>query len=102
VRVTAPDPEWLLAHSRFLVERRLVACAQHDLGVRSLYWWEGRVEQSEEARAAWHTVAHLVPEVLQQTLAAHPDSVPGILVVPVVGGNPAYLEWVRSEVGGSR
>lgn len=97
VRITAPELGWLTDHTRRLVEDRLVACGQHESTVRSIYRWQGAIEDDTEARVALHTVRRHVPEIIRRTTEAHPDDVPGIIVVAVVDGQPEYLRWVRDE-----
>jgi periplasmic divalent cation tolerance protein len=97
VRITAPELGWLVDHTRRLVEDRLVACGQHEATVRSIYRWQGAVEDDTEARVALHTQRRHVPEIVRRTTDAHPDEVPGIIVVPVLDGHPDYLRWVRAE-----
>lgn len=97
VRISAADLDWLATHTRQLVEDRLVACGQHDATIRSIYRWHGAIEDDTEARVSLHTRLALVPEIIRRTVAAHADEVPGIIVVPVTDGNPAYLQWIRDE-----
>lgn len=97
VKITAPDLDWLITHTRRLVDARLVACGQHEATIRSVYRWQGAVEDDAEARVALHTRRSHVAEIIRRTLDAHPDDVPGIIVVPLVDGNPAYLRWVLDE-----
>ena len=97
VRITAPTLDWLAAHTRQLVEDRLAACGQHDPAIRSIYRWRGAIEDDTEARVSLHTRRQLVPEIIRRTIEAHPDELPGIIVVPIIDANPAYLQWVRAE-----
>ena len=39
----------------------------------------------------------LVPAIVARAAELHPYDVPCVLALPVVGGNPAYLEWLTSE-----
>jgi len=94
VVVTADDEEWLLDLTRALVRDRLVACGQHITPVRSIYRWQGAIEESVETRVALHTRASLVPAVLERTRAEHPYDVPCVLALPVDQVDPDYLEWV--------
>lgn len=100
IRITAPDPGWLVAHTRRLVEDRLVACGQHETTVRSIYRWRGSIEDDTEARVALHTQRRHVGEIIKRTTDAHPDDVPCIIVVAVVDGKAEYLQWVRDETDG--
>ena len=99
VVITGP-PEFVEEHCRRLVEDRLIACAQVGR-VQSTYRWEGAIESETEARAALHTVRDKVDAVTERTVADHPYDVPCILVLPVQGGNEAYLRWVAESVRGA-
>ena len=97
VIVTADDPDWLLSFSRTLVDERLCACAQHIIPIRSIYRWEGRIEDAAEARVALHTRAELVPRLIERIKQDHPYEVPCILVFPAEQANPDYAAWVRAS-----
>ena len=97
VIVTSDDPEWLAAFTRTLVEERLVACGQNVTQVRSIYRWEGAVEEATEARVALHTRADLVGPIIERTRQEHAYDVPCVIALPVLDGNPDYLEWVRTQ-----
>jgi periplasmic divalent cation tolerance protein len=106
VVITAADAGWLAEFSRALVGERLAACGQTVAAIRSIYRWEGEVQDDPEARVALHTRTGLVPEIVERTSRDHPYDVPCVIALPVVGGNPAYLAWVvaetREPAGGSR
>ena len=97
VIITADDPEWLAAFTRTLVDERLAACGQNLTAIRSIYRWKGAVEDDAEARVALHTRAELVPRIVERTKQAHSYEVPCLIALPVVDGNPDYLDWVRAE-----
>ncbi len=97
VVVTDADAERLTALTRTLVEERLVACGQHIAPIRSVFRWEGAVHEEAEARVALHTRRSLADAVVARVVALHGYEVPCVLVLPVVGGNPAYLRWIAAE-----
>lgn len=97
VIVTADDAEWLADWTRSLVDDRLAACGQNIATVRSIYRWEGEVQDDAEARVALHTRESLVPAIVERADDEHSYDVPCVLALPVVGGNPAYLDWVREQ-----
>jgi periplasmic divalent cation tolerance protein len=100
VVITAADPGWLATFTRSLVEDRLAACGHQIAAIRSIYRWEGAVHDDPEARVALHTRTSLVPRIVARTNAEHPYDVPCVIALPVVGGNPAYAEWVWTETSG--
>lgn len=94
VVITASDEAWLLAFTAQLVRDRLAACGQHSR-VRSLYTWDGALEDERETRVALHTRTSLVDAILTRTLAVHPYQVPCVIALPITQANPAYADWVR-------
>jgi periplasmic divalent cation tolerance protein len=83
--------------ARTLVERHLAACVQVVPGVRSWYRWKGSLEASEEVRLEIKTGSESLPGLEEALAELHPYEVPELLVVPVIGGSPAYLSWVREQ-----
>lgn len=98
VFVTGPDAATVGRLARTLVEERLIACANLVDGVRSIYRWEGRIEEAGEALAILKTTAERVEALQARILELHPYDVPEILAVPVSGGAEAYLDWVGASV----
>jgi periplasmic divalent cation tolerance protein len=97
VVVTAADAEWLAGFTRTLVEERLAACGQITPEVRSIYRWQGAVQEETEARVALHTRLGLVPAIVARTGELHPYEVPCVLALPLAGGSPGYLRWVAEQ-----
>jgi len=97
VVVTADDADWLAGFTRTLVEERLAACGHTVSEIRSSYRWQGAVHDEAEARVALHTRRSLVPAIVARAGQLHPYDVPCVLALPVVGGNPAYLEWLGRQ-----
>lgn len=95
ITVTATDADWLARLTRTLVEEGLVACGNIIPAVRSIYTWEGDIEDAEEALVVLHTRRGLVPEVIDRITDEHPDEAPQILALPILEGHPGYTEWVR-------
>jgi periplasmic divalent cation tolerance protein len=84
-----------------LLQDRLIACAHRFQPVTSSYWWQGSIETSTEWLATVKTRTSLVDQVIDRVRALHPYDTPEILMTPITGGNPAYIEWVQRETMGS-
>jgi periplasmic divalent cation tolerance protein len=97
VVITAADSDWLAGFTRRLVEDRLAACGHQTPAIRSIYRWAGAVQDDPEARVALHTRLSLVDRIVERANTEHPYDVPCVIALPVIAGNPAYLEWVRAE-----
>ena len=97
VVVTGPDMSQLGDFTRRLLDDRLVACGQHIISIRSLYRWDGAVQDDHEARVALHTRLSLVDQIVARAEREHPYDVPCVIALPVVAANPAYVKWVLAE-----
>lgn len=98
--VTTPDLPTAQAIARAAVEENLAACANFWPGMRSVYRWEGRVEEAQEAVLILKTRAELLPRLAQRVAELHPYAVPCVVGLPVSGGHAPYLDWLRSQSGG--
>ena len=78
-----------------LVSRCLVACVNLVPGVTSVYWWEGRVTQSEEVLLLMKSARCRVDEVIAQVEAVHSYDVPEVVVLGIERGSERYLSWVN-------
>jgi periplasmic divalent cation tolerance protein len=95
--VTAPSRGVAMVLARSLLEERLIACANVIDGAASLYWWEGKIEEAAEALMIGKTTSRLVSKVVAKVKELHDYSCPCVVALPIVGGNPDFLLWVRAE-----
>lgn len=85
--------------ARALVERKLAACVNVVPGVKSFYFWEGKLEEEEESTLLVKTTASSVEQLTKAVKELHPYSVPEVIALPIeTAGNPDYLDWVRKSV----
>ncbi|USY20490.1 divalent-cation tolerance protein CutA [Nocardiopsis exhalans] len=103
VETTVDSREGAESVAGSVVEHRLAACAQVGGPIRSFYRWEGETQADEEWTVVIKTAADRLDDLVAHLVRTHPYDVPEIVAVPVTGGNPAYLAWVRDETrtGGS-
>ncbi len=83
--------------ARTLVSERLAAAANLVPSVRSFYWWEGEVRSGAEVLLILKTRADLADRAVERIKGLHSYVCPGVVVVPIAGGNPAYLDWIAAE-----
>jgi periplasmic divalent cation tolerance protein len=86
---------------RTIVERRLAACVNILPGMISHYWWEGKVERTEEVVMVIKTRASLAEPVSRTVKEMHSYTTPAIMVMPVESADPAYHAWIVQEASGS-
>lgn len=99
VLTTAGSDEQASAIARALVERRLAACVNILHGVCSIYRWQGRVHDETEELLLIKTDAGRVERVREALGELHSYEVPELLVLPVIGGDADYLDWLRDSLG---
>lgn len=80
-----------------LVRERLAACVNILPGMRSMYWWQGRVEKTDEVVVVAKTRKGLEQALTTFVRERHSYEVPCIVFVSIVGGNPDFLQWIRTE-----
>lgn len=97
VTITAESADWLADFTRSLVNDRLAACGNIIPRIRSIYRWEGIIEDDAEALVMLHTRQSLVPAIIDRANREHPYATPQVLAMPVVHANPAYHEWVLAS-----
>jgi len=97
VLVTAPGAEEAARLARALVEERLAACGNVLPGLRSIYRWEGKVQDEGEALLLLKTTRARFAALRDRIQALHPYEVPEVLALPVEAGAERYLSWVGAE-----
>ena len=97
VYVTAADEAEAEQIARIVVGERLAACANLLGAIQSVYWWEGKVCEGNEAALVLKTSQVRKDELVARIKQLHSYDCPGITCLPVDGGNPDFLEWVEKE-----
>lgn len=92
-----PDDGSAQVLAKHLVEHRLAACVNQLAPVRSIYRWQGQVEQAAEIPLLIKTTRAGYAAVEAAVCALHPYDVPELIAVPVEIGLAAYLDWVVQE-----
>ena len=85
--------------ARTVVEERLAACANILAPCRSIYRWQGKIEEGEEVPALFKTSADAAEALIARIAALHGYEVPAAVAWPVVDALPAYAAWVEEECG---
>ncbi len=97
VYVTHPETDGARALGRALVEVGLAACANVLPDMKTVYRWQGCIEEGGEAVLIVKTRADLVDALKARIRAEHPYDCPCVAVLPVVGGDPGYLAWIAAS-----
>src|SRR3954451_1023617 len=100
ITITAANADWLAGFTRRLVQDGLAACGNIVPQVRSIYAWEGAIQDDQEALVILHTRKSLVPQIMERTEQEHPYDTPQILVLSVIDATPDYRSWVLESTSG--
>jgi periplasmic divalent cation tolerance protein len=100
VYVTAPGEDEAARIARALVEERLAACVNIIKDIRSIYRWEGKVEDEGEVLMVIKTREALFDALSGRVKELHPYSVPEVIAMPIVKGLESYIKWLEEETGG--
>ncbi|MEM2941923.1 MAG: divalent-cation tolerance protein CutA [Candidatus Bathyarchaeia archaeon] len=97
VLVTCPDKESADRIASSLTTKGLAACVNVAEGVRSLYRWRGKIEESRELLLMIKTRKRILDKVIYEVKLHHPYQTPEIIAFPIIGGSQEYLRWLIEE-----
>ena len=100
ILTTVPSAELGATLGRELVRRGLVACVNVLPPMVSIYLWKGDLQHDTECQVVIKTIAARVDGVQAVVTEMHPYDLPEFVVLPIIGGDPAYLAWVATCSGG--
>ncbi|HEX8949809.1 MAG TPA: divalent-cation tolerance protein CutA, partial [Dissulfurispiraceae bacterium] len=78
-----------------LVGERLAGCANIVKGIRSIYSWQGKIEDDPEVLMIVKTQRHLFEPLKKRVKELHSYTVPEVIAIPVVEGSEEYLSWLK-------
>jgi periplasmic divalent cation tolerance protein len=81
-----------------LVERQLAACVNIVPRVKSIYRWEGKVEEAQEWLLVVKTTAAAYDKVRGAIAELHSYDLPECICLPIEDGSADYLSWIGESV----
>jgi len=84
--------------ARGLVEKRVAACVQVVPAIRSVYWWQGKIEEEGETLLVIKSRRDLFRRLEAELRKLHTYEVPEIVALTVVDGSADYLGWLDREL----
>jgi periplasmic divalent cation tolerance protein len=99
VFITASGEDEAAKISRAVVEARLAGCVNIIKNMRSIYSWEGKIEDEAEVLMIAKTQKHLFDSLMKKVKTLHSYKVPEIIAMPIVDGSEDYLKWLRQVTG---
>ncbi len=80
-----------------IVKENYARCANIVKGVRSVYQWEGKIEDDSEVLMIIKTTKGAFPALAEKIKELHSYDVPEIIAMPVIDGSKDYLDWLDGD-----
>lgn len=97
--ITCKDKNEALAVGKSLLQARLVACINVMDNMTSAYWWEGEIVEDQECILIAKSSAEKNEDIIKLVNEVHSYDIPCVVALPILEGNPAYLTWMKEEMG---
>lgn len=94
---TVPSETVATQIAEALVSAKLVACVNTIPGVKSTYWWQGKLHHDSELLLFMKTRRALVPSLVDHINRLHPYDLPEVITQPIDGGSVPYLNWIAES-----
>jgi len=98
VLCTCPNDVEALSIAQRLVEERLSACVNILPRLRSIYRWQGKVEQAEEYLLLIKTTSARFAFLRTRIQELHSYDTPEIIALDITEGSEKYLTWLEAQV----
>ncbi|HII84596.1 MAG TPA: divalent-cation tolerance protein CutA [Methanobacterium subterraneum] len=98
VYITASGVEEAKKIAKTLLNERIVACANIILGMESIFWWEGSLEEDVESILLVKTHSELVDKVIDRVEEIHSYQTPCALEIQIKKGSQNYLDWLDNSL----
>ncbi|MEW6200942.1 MAG: divalent-cation tolerance protein CutA [bacterium] len=97
VFMTAANEDEAHRIANALVEKKLTACVNIIHAVRSIYRWEGKIEDDCELLLIAKTTKSNVEKLIREVKKIHSYKVPEIISLAIESGNEEYLAWLEGS-----
>ena len=98
ILITAKDLDEANRIAEKLVSEKLIACANVISNIKSIFWWEGKVDKSDEVLLILKSQEKFFEKIIKTVKSVHSYQVPEIIALPIVAGNQDYLKWIDESV----
>jgi len=95
VLITTSDEVEAVRIARALVEARLAGCVNIIKDIRSIYNWQGKIDEEKEVLMMAKTQKSLLDPLMEKVKELHSYTVPEIIALPIIQGSEDYLKWLK-------
>jgi periplasmic divalent cation tolerance protein len=97
--ITASDEKEAAKIAKALVEAKLAGCVNIIKDIRSIYNWQGKIEDEKEVLMVVKTQKLLFDSLVKKVKELHSYTVPEIIALPIIQGSEDYLKWLEEATG---
>jgi len=97
VFITTQDEKQARDISSKLIKDKLAACINIISPLKSIFWWQGKIDSSSEALLIIKTRKSLLNKLIKKVKKLHSYDTPEIIALPIVGGSKEYLRWLNDS-----
>ncbi len=97
VLITASNEDEAAKMANNLVVSRLAACVNIIRNIRSIYRWQGKIEDEGEVLMLVKTRKEHFRDLEKRVREIHSYTVPEIIALPIIEGFEGYLGWLKEE-----
>jgi periplasmic divalent cation tolerance protein len=98
VFVTARTASEAKKLGKTMVSEQLAACVTILGTCKSLYRWNGKIQENSESLMMIKTTARCYQGLQKRIKGLHSYAVPEIVAISITKGLPDYLDWIRNSV----
>ena len=95
---TVPNEKTAEKIARSVVERKLAACVNIIPQLRSIYSWQGKIEDDRELLLVIKTSHERYDALESAIVELHPYDTPEVLLLPIAKGLNKYLDWLSAQI----
>ncbi|MBF0479496.1 MAG: divalent-cation tolerance protein CutA [Candidatus Omnitrophica bacterium] len=98
VFVTVKDQSEAKKIADTIVAEKLAACVNMIEKVKSVFWWQEKIQYEEEILLIMKTKNTLMNKLIERVKSLHSYTIPEIVSIPIEEGNLDYLKWINDSV----
>ena len=98
ILITAKDKKEADKIAKALIKNKLAACVNIIGSLRSIFRWQGKIDQAKEALLIVKSKKEKFDRIVKLVKSAHSYAVPEIIAMPIVSGFKPYLDWIDESI----
>ncbi|MDR1242585.1 MAG: divalent-cation tolerance protein CutA [Deltaproteobacteria bacterium] len=99
IYVTAANRAEAEKIARVLLEERLIACSNLVDHVQSCFWWQENLDRASEVLCIFKSLRKNFSAINKRIKELHSYETPCVVALPIIDGNPDFLEWISASCG---